>query len=632
MWRWLLVSALLVGCPAPERQVAPIPPVSTGKVRVRVFTEPASVRLVTTLGASVFVATDDDLERWDGGGLANPLLGDLVPGSRVTALAADEERHTLWILTDTSLGSFDGEFTPMPEPTTVIDLAAAQLAPATEDGVWVGTAHGLWLASAVGWAASAIKDPVRAMVRDRSGWLWLATRGGLVARKPSGDVLHIGATEGCAIAEPRMVIELADSMLVIGADEQGHERIAIGNQLAWTTYRALPEVHWDSVVRRGRGAVVMGGGRVYRVGPRDGATVHALAREGMRLVPLTVATGPDWSIEPIDLVLPAGTTTLAALDDVLLVGTRELGTARYRETDVHPHDWLRRRQMFEDATTLTVACVKQLDCWVATGTHQAWHFTGDHFVPGGPEADVLAVVRDQTGAVYALHRAEDEAAIHVSRVSGTTWTVLPKLALATPGERAEISFARFAAGKLWIGLRYRDGDEVRPYGIAIVDPASSKVVYHYGDDHWQLPDGVVDADVRGGTAWFATSQGVARLANGQLKQWTTADGLRSETARAVTIAADGKVIIATTAGIGIYNGKEWSFPAPLRFEINDVIATHNAQIWMATERGIAAWDGRNIRRIDTLRGLVENEVLDLAVDQFDRVWARGPNSLTLVGQ
>src|SRR5476651_724531 len=113
-----------------------------------------------------------------------------------------------------------------------------------------------------------------------------------------------------------MVIELADSMLVIGADEQGHERIAIGNQLAWTTYRALPEVHWDSVVRRGRGAVVMGGGRVYRVGPR----------EGMRLVPLTAAAGPDWSIDPIDLVLPAGTTTLAALDDVLLVGTRELGT------------------------------------------------------------------------------------------------------------------------------------------------------------------------------------------------------------------------------------------------------------------------------------------------------------------
>jgi len=55
-------------------------------------------------------------------------------------------------------------------------------------------------------------------------------------------------------------------------------------------------------------------------------------------------------------------------------------------------------------------------------------------------------------------------------------------------------------------------------------------------------------------------------------------------------------------------------------------------VWMATERGIAAWDGRKVRRVDTRRGLAENIVLDVAVDQFDRVWARGPGSLTLISQ
>jgi hypothetical protein len=53
---------------------------------------------------------------------------------------------------------------------------------------------------------------------------------------------------------------------------------------------------------------------------------------------------------------------------------------------------------------------------------------------------------------------------------------------------------------------------------------------------------------------------------------------------------------------------------------------------MATERGIAAWDGKKVRRVDTRRGLAENEVLNVALDQFDRVWARGPSSLTLVSQ
>jgi len=143
---------------------------------------------------------------------------------------------------------------------------------------------------------------------------------------------------------------------------------------------------------------------------------------------------------------------------------------------------------------------------------------------------------------------------------------------------------------------------------------------------------VVDADVRGDTAWFATNEGVARLAHGEVKVWTEADGLRSELARAVTIAPDGSVIIATGAGAGVWNGSGWEFPAALRFEINDVVATRNGQVWMATERGIAAWDGKKVRRVDMLRGLAENEMLDVATDQFDRVWARGPGSLTLISQ
>ena len=54
-----------------------------------------------------------------------------------------------------------------------------------------------------------------------------------------------------------------------------------------------------------------------------------------------------------------------------------------------------------------------------------------------------------------------------------------------------------------------------------------------------------------------------------------------------------------------------------------MVATRNGQVWLATERGIAAWDGKKVRRVDTLRGLAENEIIDVAADQFDRVWARG---------
>lgn len=122
------------------------------------------------------------------------------------------------------------------------------------------------------------------------------------------------------------------------------------------------------------------------------------------------------------------------------------------------------------------------------------------------------------------------------------------------------------------------------------------------------------------------------MQNNAVKVWTEADGLRSELARAVTIAQDGTVYVGTGAGAAVWDGKAWAFPPALQFEINDLVATHNGQIWMATERGIAAWDGKKVRRVDTRRGLAENTVLDVAADQYDRVWARGPGSLTLVSQ
>jgi hypothetical protein len=265
----------------------------------------------------------------------------------------------------------------------------------------------------------------------------------------------------------------------------------------------------------------------------------------------------------------------------------------------------------------------------------------DRFVPGGPDEIVLAVVRDPAGPIYALHRAVTEPAIRLSRIDANGWTALPKVSVTTAGTAPEVSFARFASsGSLWVGLRYRDGQETHAYGIAIIDTAAGKVAYHRTTDPGPdrklkmlpIPIGVVDGDVRGDTAWFATNEGVARLTNGKVDVWSEADGLRSEVARAVAIAADGGVVVATGVGAARWDGKAWAFPPALGFEINDVVATRNGQVWMATERGIAAWDGHKVRRVDTRRGLAENLIIDVAADQFDRVWARGPGSLTLISQ
>jgi hypothetical protein len=624
---------------------------------VRVFTEPTPVKKVGTAGRFTFVASEDALQRWDDKGSVMTMSAATgMSGDHVVALTTDVDRKWMWLLTDGGLGRYDASVEVysevMPPPAALgIDYAvvakegAASLA-AADGGVWLGIGKGLFFVSDKGgWVTTPIKDPIRALVSDRAGWLWIATKGGLVARKPSGDVVRIGVAQGCDVVAPRLLVDAPDDrVMVIGADAQGRERIAIGKGTEWTSYRTLPDNRWDAATRRGNSIMVMGNGHIYRIA-RAGTAVRPLAREGVRLVPLSGPTVSEWVIDPTALVVPPDATALGAMNDELLIGTRDLGTARYRSGDAQPHDWLRRKLMFEDATALSVACSRAQDCWLATGARHAWHWDGSKFVAGGPDDIVLSVARDPSGPIYALHRAAGEKEVHLSRIDGTTWTRIPKVALATPGDAPEISFARFSGeGTLWVGLRYRDGEERRAYGIAIVDTSSGKVAYHRTEvatvadkkkdkeKMWPVPVGVVDADVRGDTAWFATNEGIARLTDGQVKLWTEADGLRSELARAVTIAPEGGVIVATGAGAGVWDGKSWGFPAALRFEINDVVATRNGHVWMATERGIAAWDGKKVRRVDMRRGLAENIVLDVAVDQFDRVWARGPGSLTLISQ
>ena len=110
MLRWLGLGATVLvaaACPSPS-PTTPIPPVASGKVRVRVFTEPSPVKSIDTAGRFLFVATDDSLQRWDESGQVMVMTADHgLSGEHVTALAPDLDRKWLWVLTDGGLGHYD---------------------------------------------------------------------------------------------------------------------------------------------------------------------------------------------------------------------------------------------------------------------------------------------------------------------------------------------------------------------------------------------------------------------------------------------------------------------------------------------------------------------------------------------
>jgi hypothetical protein len=667
--RGLPVLVVLAACSAVELPVL-VPPVSRGTVRIRSFTEPGPARQVRAVGPFVFVVTHQGIERWGRDGEVSELRTDPDALSQeVLAIESDAERKTLWILSPGSLVRYDTsteESLELGAPPASATVQPAALHPGdhvalatANNGVWVGTSQGLAYCNAEGWTATTIKDPVLSIATSSDG-IVVATTKGLFLRRGAGEVLPIGAEQGSQVTHPERVLAVPKlgGTLVLGSDERGAPRMALGQGLQWDSFRVLPGVDFDDAVVHGDEVILMGGGQLYHLTLRDANEAQPLARDGVRLSAMS-STGPDLALAAMPMMLPAGPLSLAVSNDQLLVGTRAVGVARYFPGEVRPSSWLRRRRMFLDASSLSVACTAPDDCWVATGSRSAWHWTGDRFTAGGPQEVVLAVVRDRSGAIYALHREALAREIQLSRVdSAGQWTRLPKAELVTPGQEALVRFARFSAsGALWVGLRYRDGAAVRTWGVAVMEIGSGKVQYHHsveelddpaagndpnlpGDDpnadpqrrkkQALFPANVVDADLRGDVAWFATAKGVVQLSPRAWKIWDETSGLRPQAARAIAASRGSAVFVVTDAGVGRFNGTAWQRLPQLGVDVNDLVVTAAGQLWMATSRGIAAYDGTSVRRVDVRRGLVENDVLEIAVDRYDRIWGRGLGSLTLI--
>lgn len=664
----IAAGGALAACPSPPPPVAPTP--VRAKVHLRAFTETSPVLAVAQVGAFTFVNKAATLERWSADGQVLELSGTHgLPGAQVLGIAADAKRGWLWVATDGGLGYYDtrretfeqlassplaGELGMAATPPTLISglpIAAppppraapvpVTLAAAVDGGVWIGHPRGLHYASAKGgWTSTPIADPIKTLHAARDGWLWIGSDRGLIGRDPSGKTFRFGPAEGCEVVTVRWLGAAPDSgVIAVGEDAGGRQRVAIGRAGAWSSYKLSPNVRWNAGATVGDVLVVMTSDGLYGVRAGAAPRPEPLTRNGARLLPVS-ARADAFHIVRLATPLPAGAQVLAATDRELLVGTQELGVAKVALEGVRPIGWLRRAAMLDGAGSLTVHCHAKDDCWIATGAPHAWRWRGGTFVAAGPPDDVvLAMVRGERGALYGLHRKPDARAIEISRIENEVWTPLG-VTLQTPGPDPEVSFARIAPdGQLWVGLRYEDEGDMVPWGIATVDLAIGAVAYHHASlDPGErkrgvlpVPTGVVDAAFLGDDeVWMASRQGAVRMIGEQVKVWNEALDLQSELLNAVAVSPGGLVFVATPDGVGTFDGERWRFPPELRFATNDLALGPSGRLWLATERGVAIWDGKKVRRLDVRRGMVENEILDVTLDELGRVWTRGPRSLAVI--
>ncbi|WP_428263531.1 hypothetical protein [Haliangium sp.] len=641
----LSLVLLATGCPrtpTPQDQSGP-------SERVSSFSEGSPVRALIAIPPHVFTASASGLDRWhlDTGQNLQLSAEHGLPGDRVESIAYEPSRSWLWIATEAGLTRYEnqsGSFAEIPPPPQVLGLlplTEVVVEPAGDGGVWLGHPRGLYYTNPGGqWTETPIRDRVTALHRSRDGWLWIGTDTGLIALRPEGESYRYDKSQGCDLVQVTQIVTAPDDVpLVIGDNAEGQQRIAFLFDKRCVTYRSQPGERWLSASPRDGALLILTERRLYSLGPPS----EDSAPGGLRLTPEAWAadTTPVASparIAPIDgLAVPPGARLVAGTPGEILVGTRSLGAARL--SPGRPVTWLRRSELVDDASLLTVACRAPTDCVLGTG-NRGWHFDGTAFtlVPrsGGI---IVAFARSPEGEIYAVVRTAAENQLVVERIDADSWNRVAGATVETPGIRSEVGFTRFAPdGTLWIGLGYRDDDGTyEPFGVAHIDVSKGSVSYHRKRRRRRrqrgslpIPPAVTDVTFLDQESWLASPEGAVRVRGDEVEIFKEKDGLATELVRGIAASPGGLVFIASRVGVGAYDGERWTYPPSLDSPVNDVEVTPDGRLWMATKRGLIVYDGADTHRITVGEGLLENQLDEVAIDHHGRVWVRGSQGISLI--
>lgn len=358
-----------------------------------------------------------------------------------------------------------------------------------------------------------------------------------------------------------------------------------------------------------------------------------------------LSDAPRWEVLRWGPQLPDAVTAVGPDGPTLYVGTRFLGAARI-EPNLATH--FRTGDLSRNAVSLNVACVKPQDCYVATGGAAAWHYDGRSFEPADIDPEVgsrvLAVVEVPPAQVLAIHRGASDRVLRISTVAEGRWTPIAVQEVQVPEGVPDITFATVAPNRhLWLGLNYVDrvGDRV-DYGAAEVSLDLGKVTYHRrftssktAGQGLSIPNDVVAVYFRNvKDFWFGSHSGAAHVTGTQVRLYTENDaGLESEYIRDILEGPDGNMWVATSRGVGTFDGKRWNFPPEgdvLHLRTTALARDRRNIVFIGTERGLFAKTGADIERIDVTRGLLDNHVHRLAIDQTDRVWLLTEKGLSTV--
>jgi len=517
---------------------------------------------------------------------------DGLPQNTPNAIVQSRDGY-LWVGTTGGLARFDGaRFRTFGLQDGLGSVQVFRLCEDRAGALWVGTVGGglsrlengrfTTFGKAEGFQAGT----VQALAAASDGTLWIGTEAGLV-RWQNGGFKAMGAAEGLPPAQVRALLLDSKGVLWVSALNKGLYRSSAGRFVAMQAPDPAPSSVYSLVEARDGSVWAGTWGQLWNW--RDGSWKRYDSTNGL----------PQNEIRSL----------AEGSDGTVWVGAREDGLYNFKDGFAHP---------LTNSSSLTQASVGGLlvdqegTLWVGiTGeglsrlSRRTLHHWGK--AEGLASPHVSSVAEDRTGGLWVgtqnegLRRfsgrqfsklqdpvvGQNHQIVYslVASDDGSTWAAGEQFLLRFSPERVTQAYlqppirgeairAMCADGtNLWLGTYY--STLIKVEGTNVVMAATNG----------SFGGGITSLELEGPEAlWIGTSDGLHHWQRGEVKTWTTRDGLLTANIRALHRDSDGTLWIGTVGG------------------------------------GLARLKNGRITNITTRQGLVDDVISQIVTDDFGHLW------------
>jgi ligand-binding sensor domain-containing protein/signal transduction histidine kinase len=502
-------------------------------------------------------------------------------------------------------------------------------------------------------------NSVRAVVQDHQGYLWIATRKGLLR--------FDGQSFTPIPLEPNDVLSLgtASEGVWVGTSKPGHVYLVRNGAVAAHYHdEALARTKIEKLYEDQAGRLWIGtehglyrveGGRIEAVPlAGDTPTVIAIVGDGSGGVWIGARSGLfHWTAEGLEHYTTrdglAGDDVRSLVKDAtgaLWIGVRSFGLTRWRDG---VFDRFGVAAGLPDGTVFALTVDGDGILWIGTGKGLVRFYDG-RILPGpapkGIAADLIEdVYVDQERGLWistqdrGLHRLRDGAIFAYGREEGlpaeriwsvqldgdafwigtdegiTRWregesggTVIPIRNCEGEG-RVSVVFVD-SRGTVWLGARGR---------VFRMTPGGTPRPVDLGGVFECWPVDSIAEDARG-AMWIASRDvGLVRLMGSEIRVYTDADGLPGTGVRIIRRLRDGTLWAGTTHGAARLKDDRWVSEGGPR-DIMTMLEDRDGTLWVGTASHGLYRHAKDWLSLSTEQGLPTDQVLAIEEDSHGYVW------------